>query len=96
MTDYEKFLPDLLIVSQTELLLVDAEGISVEVTKASGEKCQRCWIYHEELNAEGLCPRCAKALKSKGAAACLDLNEGKEEMHLGLLAVSGVFFRQFP
>ena len=63
MTDYEKFLPDLLIVSQTELLLVDAEGISVEVTKASGEKCQRCWIYHEELNAEGLCPRCAKALK---------------------------------
>ena len=63
LTDYEKFLADLLIVSQTELLLVDEEGLSAEVAKADGEKCQRCWIYHHELNEDGLCPRCAKALK---------------------------------
>ena len=63
LTDYEKFLADLLIVSQTELLLVDEEGLSAEVAKADGDKCQRCWIYHHELNEDGLCPRCAKALK---------------------------------
>ncbi|MEA4892391.1 MAG: isoleucine--tRNA ligase [Peptococcaceae bacterium] len=63
LTDYEKLLADLLIVSQAQLFLTDDEGISVEVTKAAGEKCRRCWIYHTQLNQDGLCPRCAKTLK---------------------------------
>ncbi len=62
LTDYEKRLADLFIVSQTELLLVDGEDLTVEVTNAAGEKCQRCWIYYEDLNDAGICPRCAKVL----------------------------------
>ncbi|MEL7624577.1 MAG: isoleucine--tRNA ligase [Clostridiales bacterium] len=62
LTDYEKHLQDLFIVSQTELLLVDGDGLAVEVTNAAGEKCQRCWIYHEDLNDAGTCPRCSKVL----------------------------------
>ena len=35
-------------------------GLTVEVTAAKGEKCQRCWCYHPEVDAEtALCPRCA-------------------------------------
>ena len=35
-------------------------GLTVEVTPAKGEKCQRCWCYHPEVDAEtALCPRCA-------------------------------------
>jgi isoleucyl-tRNA synthetase len=33
----------------------------VEVNKAPGGKCQRCWFYSEELTDE-VCPRCAKVM----------------------------------
>ena len=62
MTDYEKRLADLFIVSQTELLLVDGDGLRIEVCAAEGEKCARCWIYHKDVNEDGLCPRCAKVV----------------------------------
>ena len=26
---------------------------------AEGEKCERCWKFHTEVDANGLCPRCA-------------------------------------
>ena len=39
---------------------VALSGLTVEVTPAKGEKCQRCWCYHPEVDAEtALCPRCA-------------------------------------
>ncbi|MDR1193377.1 MAG: isoleucine--tRNA ligase [Peptococcaceae bacterium] len=63
LTDYEKQLADLFIVSQAELLLVDGDELRVEVERAAGEKCDRCWMYHPERNPEGLCPRCARALR---------------------------------
>ena len=35
-------------------------GLTIEVTAAKGEKCQRCWCYHPEVDSEtALCPRCA-------------------------------------
>ncbi len=41
--------------------------LAVKVEKAVGEKCERCWMYHEEVgkNAEHptLCPRCASVLE---------------------------------
>lgn len=61
------------IVSQLELgRLADApegavrdtgvEGLAVSVEKARGEKCERCWIFSEELGTDPahptLCPRC--------------------------------------
>ena len=36
----------------------------VEVNKAPGGKCQRCWFYSEELTDE-VCPRCAKVVHGK-------------------------------
>ncbi len=62
-------LPHLFIVSQCVLVEGlggrEAEGnVAVEVAPAAGQKCQRCWIYSEELTTEehehaGICPRCA-------------------------------------
>lgn len=63
LTDYSaKDLADLMIVSHIQLRLSEQEGLNVLVEKASGEKCQRCWIYDEHLNEEGICPRCHKVL----------------------------------
>jgi isoleucyl-tRNA synthetase len=43
------------------------EGIAIAVSPASGGKCERCWMYSEQVgeNTEhpDLCPRCADVLK---------------------------------
>ncbi len=38
------------------------DNLSVSVSKASGDKCLRCWNY-SELNSESLCKRCEEVLK---------------------------------
>ncbi|MDR1204134.1 MAG: isoleucine--tRNA ligase [Peptococcaceae bacterium] len=37
----------------------ELDGLEILVRKAPGEKCARCWIYSEEIDEQGLCPRCA-------------------------------------
>jgi isoleucyl-tRNA synthetase len=56
-------LPTLFIVSGVEL----AEGpLSVEVRRAGGKKCDRCWIYRDDVGADPkhptVCGKCADAL----------------------------------
>ena len=61
-----------LIVSKV-LLRTDGEGeymgenVSVTVRKASGEKCERCWVYSEDIGSDAahptLCAHCAKIVK---------------------------------
>ncbi len=45
---------------------VEMEGLAIQVEKAQGEKCQRCWVYDartgEEAAFPGTCPRCARIL----------------------------------
>ncbi len=45
----------------------EVPGLFIAVEKARGEKCERCWIYSEELNTDpdypGTCPRCASVLR---------------------------------
>ncbi len=45
----------------------ETEGIAVVVSKAKGEKCERCWIYSDELGTDPehptLCPRCTEVMK---------------------------------
>ena len=53
-------LADLLIVSQVAVTVGD--GIEASVTPAPGDKCQRCWKVLPTVNADGLCPRCAKVI----------------------------------
>ncbi len=38
------------------------DGMNVWVTKAEGEKCERCWKYRK-LNSDGICDECDEAVK---------------------------------
>ncbi len=73
----EEQLRDVFIVSRVNLRPLDqaaanalksseVEGLSIEVLRAPGEKCARCWVYSQELDASsaenGVCPRCAGIL----------------------------------
>jgi isoleucyl-tRNA synthetase len=56
-------LPALFIVSKVVL----AEGpLAAEVARAPGQKCERCWIYAEDIGAKAahptLCGKCGEAL----------------------------------
>ncbi len=70
----EAQLANLLIVSQIELLsgtpdeatATDNPELKVQVVAAAGHKCERCWIYSQEVGSSAthpeLCPRCAQVL----------------------------------
>jgi isoleucyl-tRNA synthetase len=76
---YEGLLQALFIVSQVELIGVDqlpmkadnlpdlAEGLEVEVVKAAGNKCERCWNYRPAVGTfkdhPTLCDRCVEAVQ---------------------------------
>jgi isoleucyl-tRNA synthetase len=59
-------LKDVFIVSQVELRM--GSEPSVEVLKADGEKCERCWQYATDISKTGpfpnVCKRCADTLSS--------------------------------
>lgn len=72
---HESFLPELFIVSRVSLDAPRAatsslEGLGVEIGRASGEKCERCWMYLEDVGQEtqypGTCARCAAVLVKTG------------------------------
>ena len=58
----EKELKDIFIVSKVNIVKSDTPA-EVEVTRAEGEKCERCWTYSDTVGkcAEHptLCDRCA-------------------------------------
>ena len=67
-------LPAIFICSQVEVESAgsgefsgELEGLSVTVSAAQGEKCERCWIYDEtvgrDLEHPTLCKRCAQVLE---------------------------------
>ncbi len=79
LKDYERHLPGLFIVSQVELrpltptLSLGGErestvdtGLTVNVVKADGTKCVRCWNYRPSVGANAahpeLCDRCLDAI----------------------------------
>lgn len=68
LKESEAELPALFIVSQTEVSKSEAKDLVIEVEKASGEKCDRCWNYSEARGADAehpaLCPRCAEAVRN--------------------------------
>ncbi|MBQ5728182.1 MAG: isoleucine--tRNA ligase, partial [Mailhella sp.] len=53
--------------------LDECPGLAVGVRKAGGDKCERCWMYSEELGTDSdhptLCPRCAAVMKELGVEA---------------------------
>jgi isoleucyl-tRNA synthetase len=65
---YAQDLPGLFIVSQVQLERAGAgEALGVQVGKAAGEKCERCWKYTTDVGSEArfptICGSCADAVK---------------------------------
>ena len=62
----ENDLATVFIVSNVTVEEADVAELTVEVAKASGEKCERCWAYSEtvgdDCNHPTLCKRCADIL----------------------------------
>ena len=61
-------LPTVFIVSQVELLCSETqEEIAVQVQRADGEKCERCWSFSTSVGKHAehstLCARCASILE---------------------------------
>ena len=69
LEEHRALLPMLFIVSDVALHVGSAEGpdvVQVQVEKAPGVKCERCWRYVPGIRTEpdwaGLCDRCVEAL----------------------------------
>ena len=75
----QALLKDFFIVSGVELspaipagaqVSREVEGLGILVTRAPGEKCQRCWMYDMQVGAgaehPSVCPRCRAALSAIG------------------------------
>ena len=61
-------LRELLNVSQLELQLSNDPTVSVSVTKAPGEKCERCWHWETDVGSHPahptICARCVRAIET--------------------------------
>ena len=55
-------LKELLIVSELNIQPAQDNSIKVEVKKAPGHKCIRCWHYSEQLNNQKICLKCVSNL----------------------------------
>ena len=79
---YEADLPMLLIVSQVELGTNGPEGVRVSVSRAEGDKCERCWrvvpAISKRPGSEGLCDRCVAALPAGDPSTGLGTGGGRE------------------
>ena len=60
---YKSRWPEILNVSQVEIV-PNGNELSIEVSKAEGAKCARCWRYQTDVNADGLCSRCVRQLQA--------------------------------
>ncbi|MEO0230347.1 MAG: isoleucine--tRNA ligase [candidate division WOR-3 bacterium] len=71
---YRPFLEELFIVSQVSFENEDSDGVyeefdgfSLKIVHARGNKCERCWIWHEDVGKDqehpGLCPKCLNVVK---------------------------------
>ncbi len=60
-------LQQILIVSKLEIAEGEGEykfeNLSVDVTPAEGHTCARCWQVVDEVNEDGICPRCEEVIK---------------------------------
>ena len=67
------FLEEFFIVSQVEISNdvdgIEGEEVVVNVERANGRKCQRCWKYHPDVGKDpeypDVCPRCSAVLRGE-------------------------------
>ncbi|MCC7234452.1 MAG: isoleucine--tRNA ligase [Bryobacterales bacterium] len=67
LEEFEAELPSLFITSQVDLLGRSEAELSVEIHKAEGVKCERCWKYTMDVGREPalptVCGACAQAVE---------------------------------
>ena len=65
LKENEELIKLVLIVSGLEIQennRKQEEKLGVKVEHATGEKCERCWMYNDHIE-DGLCPRCKAVLE---------------------------------
>lgn len=66
LSKYQNFLEELFIVSQVKLIPGSQGEIEINVTKANGGRCPRCWRWFPDLQNgvenDQLCSRCTEAI----------------------------------
>jgi len=66
LTQYASELPGLFIVSRVELTYPSADSLTIEIARAPGVKCERCWKYTEDVGSSPdlptVCAACAAAI----------------------------------
>ncbi len=71
---HQKLLTELCIISGLKLengqggtVCEGLEGLGISVSRAAGEKCERCWIYSDTVGSDSehptLCKRCADVIR---------------------------------
>jgi isoleucyl-tRNA synthetase len=64
-------LRELLNVSQLEIKQ-GGEAVAVSVSKAAGQKCERCWHWETDVGSHAehptICARCVKAVQASASA----------------------------
>jgi isoleucyl-tRNA synthetase len=67
LLEYAADLPAVFIVSQVQLEQGSDNGVSVEIQRAEGSKCERCWKYTLDVGSDPefptLCAACSDAIK---------------------------------
>jgi isoleucyl-tRNA synthetase len=65
-------LRELLNVSQLEITLASDAALAISVSKAAGEKCERCWHWETDIGSHPehstICGRCVKAVQESTPA----------------------------
>ena len=71
LSQYGNQLAAVFIVSQVECKQSDSAELSVEISDADGEKCQRCWKYSPAVGASGehpeICDVCLETVTGRGS-----------------------------
>jgi len=55
-----------LITSRADLRRSEASASDIVVQASAAPKCERCWHYRTDVDAEGLCGRCVSNLQGPG------------------------------
>ncbi|MBO8129361.1 MAG: isoleucine--tRNA ligase [Peptococcaceae bacterium] len=75
LSENQQYLPTVFVVSGVQVApikqvpevgIFEGNGVDdlrIGIQRAKGKKCDRCWIYSDEIGEGGVCPRCAEVLK---------------------------------
>jgi len=64
LAEFADKLPEIFIVSSVNVVRGKFETLAIEVRKAEGHRCVRCWRTLPAVDEEGVCARCREALSS--------------------------------